>query len=156
MAGRTESNVTKLKKVLNNLQPRSVVYYLCYNTKQMQSYGHFRRQRGMANSKSLEPAFYVYKGRMPKNKPATRMHVDPGTSLFNQVVKSVPVCPPKLYAFVSREVREASLTSMLGIPDCDDQEEQKKYSKRLTKRPKSSKSLFTKVTRLHQPGSKQW
>ena len=129
MAGRTESNIPKLKKVLNKFGLRFEVFYLCYNTKQMQMYGHFKRQRGMANSKSLEQAFYVYKGRMPKNKPATRMYVDAGTPLFNQVVKAVPMLPPKLHAFVSRDVREASLAAMIGIPECEDEEEKKKTAK---------------------------
>ena len=126
MAGRTESNIPKLKRILDKFSLRWTVFSLCYNTKLMKQYGHFKRERGMANSKSLEQAFYVYKGRMPKNKPVTRLYVDPGTSLFQQVMKAVPVLHPKFAAFVSREVREASLASMAGIPECDDEEEKKK------------------------------
>ena len=54
MGGRTESNIPEVRKVLNKFGLRFEVFYLCYNTKQMQTYGHFKRQRGMANSKSLE------------------------------------------------------------------------------------------------------
>ena len=140
MAGRTESNIPNLKKILDKFSLRWTVFSLCYNTKLMKQYGHFKRERGMANSKSLEQAFYVYKGRMPKNKPLTRLYVDVGTPLFNQVVKVVPVLPPKLHAFVSKDVREASLAAMIGIPECEDEEEKKKSSKRMRKRPKSNKS----------------
>jgi hypothetical protein len=101
-------------------------FYLCYNTKQMQQYGYWKRQRGLANSKSLEIALYGYKGKVPKNMPKNRMYVDAGSSLFNQVVKNVPVLPPKHQAFVSRAVRETSLISMVGIPHNEDDGEKEK------------------------------
>mgnify|MGYP000273262063 CR=1 FL=1 len=87
-------------------------FYLCYNTKQMHQYGYWKRQRGIANSKSIELCLLAYKGSVPKTMPKNRMHVDTGSSLFNQVVKNVPVLAPSLQAFVSRVVRETSLGSM--------------------------------------------
>ena len=71
------------------------VFCLCYNTKQMQQYGYCKSQRGIANSKSLEQAFYVYKGKVPKVMPKNRMFVDQGSSLFNHVVENVPVLAPR-------------------------------------------------------------
>ena len=101
-------------------------FYLCYNAKHMQQYGHWKRQRGVANSKSIEQCFCVYKGKMPKSMPKVRMYVDPGSPLFNQVVRNVPVLAPKHQALVGRDVRETSLTSMTGIPHHEDKDEQKR------------------------------
>ena len=126
LAGRTDSNLAKVKKILRKYKIRIEVFYLCYNTKQMQQYGHWKRQRGLANSKSLEQAFYVYKGRVPKNMPKNRMYVDAGSSLFNQVMKNVPVLAPRHQALVPRAVRETSLMSMVGVPHNEDDGEQEK------------------------------
>ena len=128
MTGRTDSNLPKIKKILRAQKMNFEAFYLCYNTKQMQQYGHWKRQRGPANSKSLEQALYVYKGRVPKNMPKNRMFVDAGSPLFNQVVKNVPVLAPKHQAFVCREVRETSLQSMAGVPHDEDAEEQEKIT----------------------------
>ena len=126
MVGRTETNLAKIRKQLAKSKLQSDMFYFCYNTKQMKQYGHFVRQRGVANSKSLELALYIYKGRKPKNYPKYRKYVDAGTSLFLEVVKNVPVLHPKNHAYVCRQVRESSLTSMIGIPrDQDDDEKQK-------------------------------
>jgi hypothetical protein len=126
LAGRTDSNLPKLQKILAKRRMRFVVFYLCYDTKQMFQYCHWKRQRGIANSKCLELALYVYKGRAPKKMPKNRMHVDVGSPLFNAVVKNVPMLAPRDQAFVSREVRETSLISMVGVPDNEDIGEQEK------------------------------
>ena len=126
LVGRTESNLPKVKKILNKFKMNIEMFYLCYNTKQMQQFGHWKRQRGIANSKSLEIALYAYKGGVPKNMPKSRMYVDAGSSLFNQVVKSVPVLAPQHQALVSKAVRETSVTSMVGVPDIEDVVEQEK------------------------------
>ena len=52
-----------------------------------------------------------------------------GSSLFNQVVKNVPVLAPSLQAFVSRELRETSLLSMVGVPHDEDDGEQQKLKR---------------------------
>jgi len=135
LAGRTESNVPKVRKLLATRKLHSEVFYLCYNTKQMAAYGFWKRQRGLANSKSLEPAFYVYKGKLPKKMPKNRMYVDSGSSLFNQVVKNVPVLAPKHQAYVSRALRETSLASMVGIPHDEDGAEAERLRKLLENDP---------------------
>ena len=130
MTGRTDSNLPKIKKILKAQKMNFEAFYLCYNTKQMKQYGHWKREKGLANSKSVEQALYVYKGRVPKNKPKNRMFVDAGSSLFNQVVKNVPVLAPKHQAFVCREVREISLQTMAGVPHDEDAEEQEKLTRK--------------------------
>ena len=57
LGGRTDANKGKLRKILakNHFQMRE--FHLCYNAKQMQQYGLWRRQRGVANSKTIEQAF---------------------------------------------------------------------------------------------------
>ena len=111
---------------------RWVTFYLRYNAKHMHQYGHFKRQRGIGNSKTLEQALYCYKGNRPptKNAPKTRMHVDAGSPIFNQVVRNVPVLHPRHQHLVSKEVREASLATMVGTPDAQDRTEKETQEQR--------------------------
>ena len=76
-----------------------------YNTKQMEQYGYWKRKRGLANSKSVETAFFCYFAKPPKNMPKTRKYVDAGSSLFHAGMRAVPVLAPKWHAFVSGEVQ---------------------------------------------------
>jgi hypothetical protein len=92
----------------------------------MHQYGYWKRQRGIANSKSIELCLLAYKGSVPKTMPKNRMHVDTGSGLFTQVVTNVLVLAPNLQAFVSQEVRETSLASMTGVPHDEDDGEQQK------------------------------
>ena len=73
LAGRTESNLPKIKKILLRFKMTVDVFYLCYNTKHMAQLGHWGKQRGIANSKSIEPALFVYKGKPPKRMPRNRI-----------------------------------------------------------------------------------
>ena len=95
------------------------MFHLCYNTKQMMQYGHFKKQRGIANSRSHELLFLGYRGRVPKQLAKLRMHVDGGSLVFNEVVRNVPVLPQKSHALVSREIRETCLQSMIGVDVCE-------------------------------------
>ena len=115
LGGRTDTNRGKLKRTLAKNFINMKVFHLCYNTKQMMQYGHFKKQRGIANSRSHELLFLCYKGRMPKQLPKTRAHVDAGSPVFNEVVRNVPVLSQKSHALVSREVRDASLQTMCGV-----------------------------------------
>ena len=81
----------------------------------MMQYGHFKRQRGIANSRSHEVLYLCYKHRAPKNLAKTRMYVDSGSAVWNQVVRNVPILSHKNHALVTREVREESLQSMIGV-----------------------------------------
>ena len=126
MAGRTESNLNKLKKILLKHRLRHQTYYLCYNGNNMLQYGHWKRQSGLANAKTLEHAFLVYKEKVPKNMPKERVYVDAGSALFNQVMRNVPVLAPKNQAYVPRHVRDESLRNMTGVPHNEDEGEQEK------------------------------
>ena len=123
MVGRTETNLAKIRKQLAKSKLQSDMFYFCYNTKQMKQYGHFKRERGLANSKSIEHAFLVWKGPVPRCLAKHRLHVDAGSSLFNQIMKGVPVLVPKHAAFVSREVRDKSLSTMIGVASTEDEAE---------------------------------
>ena len=129
LCGRTKSNVPKLEKILDKYQMRHEEFSLCYNTKQMAQYGYFKRQRGIANSKNLEVVLCAFLGKMPKNMPKNRHYVDASSSLFNQVVRSVPVLNPKHQAYVSKAVRKTSLESMVGTPHDEDQDELAKQTR---------------------------
>jgi hypothetical protein len=52
--------------------------------------------------------------------------VDAGSGLFQIVMRSVPVLAPKNHAYVSNTVRDASLASMLGVPQEEDPDEKEK------------------------------
>ncbi len=86
----------------------------------MSKFGSWQRLRGVASSKSIEPALFVYKGKPPKRTPRNRMYVDTGSGLFNEVMKDVPVLAPSLQSFVRKEVREISLGNMTGVPHDED------------------------------------
>ena len=88
---------------------------MCYNTKQMMQYGHFKRQRGVANSRSHELLFMCYKGRLPKQLAKSRFYVDAGSPMFSEVVRNVPVLAQKNHALVTRDIRETSLQTMTGV-----------------------------------------
>ena len=116
LGGRTETNRLKLKRLLSKHKLRTQIFHLCYNTKQMMQHGHFQRQGGIANSRSHELLYCCYKGPAPKQIAKTmRQFVDPGTPVFNEVVRNVPVLSRPSHAMVSREVRETSLQAMIGV-----------------------------------------
>ena len=49
--------------------------------------------------------------------PKYRQHVNAGSSLYCEVILKVPVVAPKDLAFVTKEVREASLATMIGVSE---------------------------------------
>ena len=98
----------------------------------MIQYGHFKRQRGIANSRSHEVLYLCYKHKAPKNLAKTRMYVDSGSAVWNQVVRNVPILSHKNHALVTREVREESLSTMIGV---DVTEEEAKEDEAATAKP---------------------
>jgi hypothetical protein len=75
---------------------------------------------------TIEPVFLSWKGLLPRCLATHRVYVDPGASLFNQTMKGVPLLSPKQQAYVSKEVRDTSLTSMLGVASSEDEVEKAK------------------------------
>ena len=128
LTGRTESNLPKIRKVLAHHKMHAEVFYLCYSAKQMQQFGYWRRQRGLARSKSMEQALFCFKGRIPRDLPKTRKFVDGGSAIFNSVVRNVPLLAPKNQSWISKQDREKSLASMVGVPHDEDADEQKKVA----------------------------
>ena len=63
--------------------------------------------------------FLCYKGQQPRQLAKTRVHVDGGSLVFNAVVRNAPVLPQKSHSLVSREVRDASLQTMIGVRVCE-------------------------------------
>ena len=84
LGGRTDTSRGKLVRIMtkNNLEMQ--VFHLCYNTKQMMQYGHFKKQRGIANSRSHELLYLCYKGRVPSQLATKREHVDAGSLVFQR------------------------------------------------------------------------
>ena len=91
LGGRTDTNRRKLLRILTKNAFNMQLFHFCYNTKQMMQYGHIKKQRGIANSRSHELLFLCYKGRVPKQLAKTRVHVDGGSPIFNEVVRNVLV-----------------------------------------------------------------
>ena len=142
LCGRTLSNHQKLKKMdKHRLTAEHII--MTYDTRLMQQYGFWKRQRGIANSKSVEQAWFVYKGRMPK-MPKERQFVDVGSSLFQEVMRNVPVLNPRHQAFVSRDVRETSLMSMAGTPNIE-------FTAELERERKLQDAAGDQGEGLHQP-----
>ena len=82
MAGRTESNVQKIKKLVTKYHLHYEIFTFLYSTKQMLQYGHWSRQRGLNNAKTLEPVFFCWLGNTPiKVMPKKREYVDHGSPL---------------------------------------------------------------------------
>ena len=127
LAGRTETNRVKVKRILTKNHLRMQTFHLCYNTKQMMQYGLFQRQGGIANSRSHELLFLCYKGRVPKQLAKNRLYVDAGSAVFNDVVRNVPVLPQKSHALVSRKVRETSLQAMIGVDVATEEQKDPDY-----------------------------
>ena len=115
LGGRTDTNRAKVPKILAKNGFNHRMFHLCYNTKLMMQYGHFKRQRGIARSRNHEILYLCFKHRMPKNLAKTRVYVDGGSAVFNEVVRNVPVLSHKHHALVSKEVREESLSAMVGV-----------------------------------------
>ena len=139
MAGRADSNVAKITKMINHFGSESSdkkekltysVIHMFYNAKQMDSFGLWKRKRGLANSKTYEQCFCMWKGKMPKQMPKLRKHVDAGTPLFWCHMRNVSVLSPRSHVLVSREVREQSLCTMTGIPDNEDKIERERERER--------------------------
>ena len=53
LVGRTESNIPKVKTILAKYKMSVAVFHLCYSTKQMQHYGYWKKQPGIASSRAL-------------------------------------------------------------------------------------------------------
>ena len=115
LGGRTDTKTAKLTRILRESQFLVQVFHLCYNTKQMLQFGHFQRQRGIANSRGHELLYLCYKGRAPKQLANLRKFVDQqGSPVFNEVVRSVPVLPHKSHALATHEIRDTSFSGMVG------------------------------------------
>ena len=68
----------------------------------------------MANSNTYETMLICWKGTFPKGAPKERQFVDAGSSVYEDTLQRVPILPPKDHAYVSKEVFEQSLKSMIG------------------------------------------
>ena len=120
LCGRASSSHTKMVKVVAKHNLKCVTYHLNYNPKQMQQYGYWRRNRGLANARVMESMLLVYKGpRQPKLKKERRF-VDQGSLVYVNSIRNVPVLSPKNQAYVSKEVRDESLRAMVGSVEPED------------------------------------
>eukprot|EP00974_Lingulodinium_polyedra_P068158 6599073-Lingulodinium_polyedra.AAC.1 len=62
---------------------------------------YWRRQRGVANSHTVEKLFLCWLGPLPNKLPQERWYVDAGSSLYVEVMNKVPATAPKYSAFVA-------------------------------------------------------
>ncbi len=115
LGGRIESNTKIIRDTINKQGWKSKEFVMITDYKGMQKH-YWRRQRGLANSRSVERLYFCWRGRMPKNIPSERWYVDQGSPLYVEVMFKVPVVPPKELTFVSKTVREASLKRMAAPP----------------------------------------
>ena len=118
--GRVDSNLPKARKILSKVGLKVTPFQLNYSRSQMENYGHTSRKRGLANCRSKEPIWLIFKGKRPKEMPSKRLYVDEGSPLFYEVIQRVPLLPPKFGTLVSKSVREESLKQMVGVPEEED------------------------------------
>ncbi len=102
LGGRTDTHDRRIKRILARNFISAKAFHLSYNTKQMMQFGHFKKQRGIANSRSHELLYLCYKNRVPKQLSKLRVHVDAGSAGFNQLVRSVAGVPAQSHALVAR------------------------------------------------------
>lgn len=113
--GRHQSSVDAVRKHMKERGFDYKMFHFIYNFKQMQAC-YWKKQRGIANSRSLEPILVAWKGKMPSGMPKERHYVDPGSSMFCAVVNKVPICKPEQLAWVDRHVRESSMKTLAAPP----------------------------------------
>ncbi len=115
MGGRHESNTKIIKDAISKKGWKSKEFLMVHDYKGMQRH-YWRRQRGLANSRTAEKLFICWRGQLPKNLPTERWYVDHGSPLYVEVMSKVPVVSPKDLAFVAKSVRETSLKRMIAAP----------------------------------------
>ena len=69
----------------------------------------------------------------PATTPSIGNSWMPEVDVFQMVMRNVLVLAPKNHAYVSKTVRDASLASMLGIPQDEDPEEKEKQRRKMKK-----------------------
>ncbi|CAK0858880.1 unnamed protein product, partial [Prorocentrum cordatum] len=114
--GRVDTNEAKIKKVFKEKGWKVKEFILVYESRLMERY-YWTVCRGVANSKTTEKLFLCWKGKMPPKIPQERWYVDRGSRMYVEVMSKVPVCAPKDLTFVSKDVRDVSLRSMMAPPD---------------------------------------
>ena len=78
------------------------------------------------------------------------MYTDAGTSLFNEVVKNVPVLAPKFQAMVSKRACEKCLETVVGVPDEADADEAERLARVWQHDEEARGSNKPDATGLHQ------
>ena len=115
LCGRHQTSLDAVRKHLKEKGMDCKMFHFIYNFKQMQAV-YWKKQRGIANSRSLEPVLVCWKGKMPTGMAKERYYIDQGSSMFCAVVNRVPICKPEQLAWVDRSVREASLKTLAAPP----------------------------------------
>ena len=59
LPGKVKSNAAKVEKQINNVGWKFETFFGIYDHKKMAVYGYWRREKGLANSKKLEPFFLL-------------------------------------------------------------------------------------------------
>ena len=113
-SGKSEPNANQIKDMITKKGWKYKQFTAVMDYKAMQKY-YWRRQRGIANSRTVEKLFLCWVGPLPKHMPMERWYVDSGSPLYVEVMNKVPPVAPKDLAYVDKTVRETSLKRMVAL-----------------------------------------
>jgi len=108
-SGKSRSTEQVLEKEFAKMKWNFKEIRLVYDAAAMQNM-YWVRERGFANGSTNETLFVCWKGRVPRCFPATRLHVDVGSSTYYDTMNKVPVCRLPELTMVSAEVHSKSQT----------------------------------------------
>ena len=114
-AGKLEQREKEIVEIIKKKHWKYKQFTTVMDYKALQKY-YWRRQRGLANSHTVEKLFLCWLGPRPKHMPLERWYVDAGSPLYVEVMNKVPVVAPKDLAYVDKTVRETSLKRMVAAP----------------------------------------
>ncbi len=112
LGGKLRSNDTEIIKVFNSLGWRFKIVLLVYCHRMMREQGHYKRQRGFANSSSTENLYIAWKGSFPSDFAKDRLYVDPTSNTWMDVMLNVPVCKKDELSVVSKDTKEKTVQAM--------------------------------------------
>ena len=111
----------ELEKIINEQKWNHAQIMLLYDVKQLAEYGRHQRQKGVANSNTVESLLLCWKGKTPPGLPKQHMYVDMGSPIWMDFLRDVPLAHPERdLVHVEAEVKEAAYGYLGGSDSAPD------------------------------------
>ena len=114
-AGRHTKGDKVILEKIQNLRWNWKVFALVYDAQLFEKH-YWRNCSGLGNAVTTENLYLCWKGEQPTNMPKERRYVAKGSKLYNDTLLKVPVPHPKELTYVSKTLRDTSLTTMPAGP----------------------------------------